>query len=522
MGRELVEKIEVAKDIFDRADKVMSRILGEKLTDIIFCNEPIGSETYNRQQEKLKQTAITQPAILALNVAITKVLDQLGLKASAVLGHSLGEYAACVEAGVFSFEDALLAVAARGSEMTAVSLEDTGKMATVFAAHEKTAEVLKEVDGYVICANLNSQKQTVISGASKAVHQAVDLFNERGIKSFEIPVSHAFHSKIVAAASEPLKRVLRNLEIGKPQIPVVSNVRSMVYPTDDNYKETIVDILGEQIYSPVEFVGNIQKMYELGVRVFVEIGPGWTLSKFVDDILEGKEIAAVYTNHRKKGEIEILGDVLSELTTLGVRHSWVPKVKEKVASTYDMQMSPIVSKTPPPSFSTFVEDNLNSVREYSQKLAQTYFQKYPGETSPSPRHIKIVFSGVSVGLPGKSRQVFDETNIDRILAGENFIDEIAPLERKKQIGKEIKRLVKGGQSSFQKISKDEDTIKLAGQLGQLDVIGDYGVDSKLVATWDLTTKLAVGAGLEALRDAGIPLVHHYEGGKFLWKKASIM
>ena len=199
-----------------------------------------------------------------------------------VMGHSLGEYAALIAAGIMPFADALEAAAARGSEMTKVSMGDNGWMAAVMAPLDVIAGDAQ--GGRRLCGRGEYQQQQpgVIGGASKAVEQAIALFTQKGFQAQRIPVSHAFHTKIVAPASEPLRQVLDRLHIAPPQLPLVANVTGDLYPTTI---EGIKDILELQIASPVQWVKGLETLYANGVRTFVEVGPKKALKGFVDDVL---------------------------------------------------------------------------------------------------------------------------------------------------------------------------------------------------------------------------------------------
>src|ERR1039458_6186529 len=135
------------------------------------------------------------------------------------LFRSLGEYGALVASGSLTFEDALGAVSARGRGMARVAVKDTGKMAAVFAPLAEVERILKTINGYVVIANVNSGQQSVIGGASKAVEQAMEIFLQAGYNVVPLPVSHAFHTSIVAPASEPLREMLSHLNIQPPRVP---------------------------------------------------------------------------------------------------------------------------------------------------------------------------------------------------------------------------------------------------------------------------------------------------------------
>jgi acyl transferase domain-containing protein len=189
---------------FAEADCVMTKLLGKPLSDFIFV-DGANNGAVTKAEDDLRQTAITQPAVLAADLALTRLLSAYGVAPDMAMGHSLGEYGALVAAGALPFEDALEAVSARGREMTRVAMADNGRMAAVFAPLEEIELMLKTIDGYVVIANINSNSQGVIGGASEAVFQAVRLFEKAGYNAVPLPVSHAFHTSIVAPAAEPLR-----------------------------------------------------------------------------------------------------------------------------------------------------------------------------------------------------------------------------------------------------------------------------------------------------------------------------
>ncbi|MGE5344440.1 MAG: type I polyketide synthase, partial [Acidithiobacillales bacterium] len=284
MGRELAARFPEAAAVFAEADRVMAPILGRPLTSLVFVDAR-DSVAVAAAEDALKQTAITQPAMLTTDVALYEALLAYGFAPDLVMGHSLGEYGALVAAGVMPFADALEAAAARGREMTQVSLEDNGQMAAIMAGVEEVEAVLATIDGYVVAANINSRAQCVIGGASAAVESAVGALQKRGVHAIRLPVSHAFHTEIVAPASGPLRKVLDRLRVSRPQRKLVANVTGDLYPaTPDGIKE----ILQKQIASPVQWVKGLETLWAEGARTFVEVGPKRALKGFVDDVLGGR------------------------------------------------------------------------------------------------------------------------------------------------------------------------------------------------------------------------------------------
>jgi acyl transferase domain-containing protein len=179
---------------------------------------------------KLRSTDITQPALLAVHVSLLRVLEKYGFNPDMVIGHSLGEYAALVAAGVLNLTEALQVVSARGQEMSKVAADDNGCMAAVSAPLAEVERILKTIEGYVVIANINSPVQCVIGGATTSVEAAIAAFLAEGLQATKIPVSHAFHTRIVGPASQPLRKVIDRMNLQTPKIPIIANVTGKPYP----------------------------------------------------------------------------------------------------------------------------------------------------------------------------------------------------------------------------------------------------------------------------------------------------
>jgi acyl transferase domain-containing protein len=194
MLKELREAEPIVADTFEQADLVMKPLIGGPLSDRIFVDTD-DPESKAAAEEGLKQTAITQPAVLTVDAALTRFYAAYGIEPDMVMGHSLGEYGALVAADGMPFGDALTAVAARGDAMTRLALEDNGLMAAVFGAVEEVTRIVEAVEGYAVVANVNSTKECVIGGATDAVETAMAALKEAGYRVARLPVSHAFPSE---------------------------------------------------------------------------------------------------------------------------------------------------------------------------------------------------------------------------------------------------------------------------------------------------------------------------------------
>lgn len=260
MGKELYENFEASKHVFDKANEV----LGKDIKHICFEGD----------EEVLKQTVNTQPAILTTSIACLEALKSLvDVTPAYVAGHSLGEYAAYYTAGVVDLEHALTLIQKRADLM---SDAPAGSMTAVLnATDEQIKEALEKAnkDGYVDVANYNSPSQVVITGEAEAVKKAGEYLQEMGVKRvIPLAVSGAFHSMLMKNASEKFAEFVADMEINDAKIPVITNVDAEI--TTENFKPK----MSKQICSSVYWTQTIQKMIENGVEIFVELGNGKVLS----------------------------------------------------------------------------------------------------------------------------------------------------------------------------------------------------------------------------------------------------
>ncbi|HET8757595.1 MAG TPA: SDR family NAD(P)-dependent oxidoreductase [Solirubrobacteraceae bacterium] len=505
MLRDLRAAEPVVADTFEEADAIMAPLLeGRRLSDIIFEDADA--------DEQLRRTEITQPAVLTVDIALTRLLAQYGITPDMVMGHSLGEYGALVAAGSLSFEAALEAVSARGREMAGLQPDDPGAMAAAMAPLSEVEEVVAGIDGYVVLANVNSTRQVVLGGATEAVGRAVAALQARGHDVFGLPVSHAFHTDIVAGASAPLRATLQRLGLRPPELPIVANVDGALYPRT---VEEMLDVLARQVASPVQFVKGLQTLYDEGARVFVEVGPKRALQGFASDVLGDDNVLSLATNHPKAGDIATFNNALCGLWAagLGAGIESAPRAAAAVAPP------PAPAPVPPPAPAAAaptpaaaapgrapVPGDLAALfAEFLERgRALMGMADEPRETEP------VVITGAALGLPGAER-LFDDRNVARLLDGEQGIDVIPTRLRREMLDKHITRLVKGddGSARFETIDRPDDVIKLAARAGEFDLASEFGIDGDRMAALGRDTQLAIAAGIDALRDAGIPLVRRY-------------
>ncbi|MFH1783913.1 MAG: ACP S-malonyltransferase [bacterium] len=264
MGRELYDKYEVAKKVFDESGS----ILGYDLKGLVF----------EGPQDKLKETQYTQPAVFVASIACMNVLNEKGIKPSLVAGHSVGEYTAFVAAGILSFENALKLVQKRAQLMQEVGVKRPGTMAAIIGLGEKEIkEICQQLapEGVVEPVNFNSPGQIVIAGDENTCKQAMVKAKEKGAKrAIQLEVSGAFHSSLMNEASQKLEQILGDYAILEASIPVIANYTALEVIDEGQIKEAMI----RQLNSPVRWEESMLAMIKKGVDIFIEVGPGKVLS----------------------------------------------------------------------------------------------------------------------------------------------------------------------------------------------------------------------------------------------------
>ncbi|TWT07488.1 ACP S-malonyltransferase [Planococcus sp. CPCC 101016] len=246
-------------------------------------------------QEELTLTYHAQPALLTVSSMITERLIRAGIRPDYTAGHSLGEYSALVTSNVMEFPTAVNIVHKRGLFMNTAFPAGEGTMAAILGMEseelEKVTNEVTDTTGVVQLANLNCPGQIVISGTKAGVEQACLVAKERGAKrAIPLDVSGPFHSELMRSASQDLAKELSGAFLLDAKVPVISNVTAK----SETNATQIQDLLVRQLYSPVLWEQSVREMIDLGVTVFVEIGPGKVLSGLVKKIDRSVKTLPVY------------------------------------------------------------------------------------------------------------------------------------------------------------------------------------------------------------------------------------
>ncbi len=261
MGRELYDTQPVFRDALDRCARIFDTLLGEPLLDLLFA--PEGSD----RAALLNQTGFTQPALFAFQYALAELWASWGIVPDAVMGHSVGEFAAMCVAGGLSLDDGLTLIAARGRLMQA--LPPGGTMTSVMAAEPRVLEAIAGSEQLVAIAAVNAPSQVVISGVGTAVAEISARLESEGIRTKALTVSHAFHSPLMAPMLAEYEAVVRRVTLRRPQVPFVSSVDAAIVTDEVTRPEYWL----RQIMAPVRFADGMQVLDAQRVDTYLEIGP---------------------------------------------------------------------------------------------------------------------------------------------------------------------------------------------------------------------------------------------------------
>jgi len=280
MGKDVYEAYPAARKVFHDIDEA----LGFEISKLCF----------EGPDEQLKLTENTQPAILAVSSAIHAVLEDLGAtRRDVVAGHSLGEYSAIVSVGGLTPSEAAKIVRMRGRFMQEAVPVGTGGMAALIGPSVDDARAICEeaAQGEVVSvANINAPGQIVIAGTKSAIERAIDVAKKRGVRrALPLPVSAPFHCALMEPAAERLRPMLDDAPFKDLWVALVSNVDASPIGTATAVRNALL----RQVASPVRWVESVQKMISMGVKRFVEVGPGNVLTGLIKRIDSSVELVNV-------------------------------------------------------------------------------------------------------------------------------------------------------------------------------------------------------------------------------------
>jgi len=310
MGRQLYETQPTFRAALDQCAALLDQYLEKPLLSVLFP----AADAPNL----LDETTYTQPALFALEYALAQLWRSWGVEPGIVMGHSVGEYVAAVLAGVFSLEDGLKLIAARGRLMGALPVG--GTMAAVFADEARVSAVIAAYPDEVSLAAVNGPENIVISGIEARVQAIQEQFKAMGVKSRRLTVSHAFHSPLMNPILDEFERVASSIKFSAPRMRLLSNRTGKIAGAEI----ATAAYWREHLREAVQFSASVEAIHKQGYEVFLEIGPGATLLGMGQRIVEGTDNPGLWLPSLRPGKddwSQIL-DTVGRLYVGGVNIDW--------------------------------------------------------------------------------------------------------------------------------------------------------------------------------------------------------
>ncbi|GAA2986038.1 type I polyketide synthase [Streptosporangium longisporum] len=322
MGRRAYQDLPVWRSAFDEVAAALDERLPRPVGDVVWAG-PDSAEA-----RLLDRTAFTQPAIFAVEVATFRLLASLGVEPSFLAGHSIGEVAAAHVSGILDLPSAAELIVARGRLMEA--LPAGGGMLAVGAGEAEAAELVALAGGTAVIAAVNGPESVVVAGGTDALEEVAALATARGHRTRLLPVSHAFHSPLMEPMLDDFREALAGIAFGRPRIPFVSTV------TGELVESTGPEYWVEHARRPVRFADGLARLRELGAGIFVEAGPGATLSALGREAQGGGAVFVPVLGRHDEVEVAV-----GRLFTSGVPLDWdavfPPGGPRAVLPTYPFQ-----------------------------------------------------------------------------------------------------------------------------------------------------------------------------------------
>jgi natural product biosynthesis luciferase-like monooxygenase protein len=311
MGRQLYQTEPTFRGALEHCDQLLRPHLKQPLLSVLY---PEGEKATGL----LGQTAYAQPALFALEYALATLWRSWGIVPEAVLGHSVGEYAAACVAGVFSLDEGLRMMAGRGQLMQ--SLPGGGEMAAVFAPEERVREAIAGYADEVSVAAINTPEQVVISGPSDKVERVLVQLERDGVRTQRLDVSHAFHSLLMEPILDQFKQQAQQVVFHRPHLPLVSNLTGCVWQEGE---KPDASYWRRHLREPVRFDAGVRALAAAGCELFIEIGPTPILLGMAATVLPGPTLRWLPSLRKGRDDWSQVSESVCALYLAGVEVDWM-------------------------------------------------------------------------------------------------------------------------------------------------------------------------------------------------------
>jgi malonyl CoA-acyl carrier protein transacylase/NAD(P)-dependent dehydrogenase (short-subunit alcohol dehydrogenase family) len=314
MGRQLYETDDGFRRVIDEVHDLAASAFDFDLKGSIY-GDP--------EDEEIKQRLATlvgaQTSLFAVELGMAEVLRGMGVEPDVMVGHSFGEISALAAAGTWDLETAYEVVKARIRAAERIQQHDGPAlgMMSVICSEEQRDAILKLVGDRVVLTNINAPGRFILSGERDAVERTVEVAESFGAEARLLPIASAFHSRYMEPAREPFRQALLALPCRAPAVPIMSTITGEYVATEGFGSEYLADHLSRQLVTQLNLPREINRLYDEGISRFIEVGPGWSMTKMIGAILEGRPHRAAPSLHPKVGDEETFRRARAFLMALG-------------------------------------------------------------------------------------------------------------------------------------------------------------------------------------------------------------
>ncbi|MFO7736475.1 MAG: beta-ketoacyl synthase N-terminal-like domain-containing protein, partial [bacterium] len=314
MGRFLYENNSTFKNVMDTVNK-----LSQAELDFDLISHVYGEENDPAVKKELGTIIGAQVSLFAVEVGMAKVFEATGVKPDVLIGHSFGEISALTFSGVWDLETGFHVVKNRieSAEFAKNSHPEPLGMMSIICSDKKRDAILKLAGDKVVLTNINAPGRFIFSGEKKAVENAVDLAENFGLEAELLPIGSAFHSHFMEPARERYRKALAKLPCGKMEYPILSTVTGIFVEEEMCVPEKMAEHLSKQLVTPINFPREITRLFDEGVRHYLEVGPKWSLTKMISRILKDHYFRANPSLHPKIGDAEVFRRARAFLSATG-------------------------------------------------------------------------------------------------------------------------------------------------------------------------------------------------------------
>ncbi len=308
MGRQLFAAHPIFREALERCDEILADLMPRRLLDVLM--------EADSDQPLVHQTQYTQPALFAIEYGMSRLWRSFGIEPSVMIGHSIGDYVAACEAGVFSLADGLKLISHRARLVQ--GLPRDGMMAVVFADREQVADLVMPYAQDVAIAAHNGPQNVVIAGRTEVVRKLLEQFKLGGVDSRTLEVSHAMHSPLLEPILDEFEQHAREVTFHSPKIPLISSRDGKLL--DDRVRDP--KYWRDHLRNTVLFVDGVETLQSFPLDAAIEMGPGTTLCGLASRLWKSERIAWLPSLRFRRDDWDVLTETLSDLYVLGGNIDW--------------------------------------------------------------------------------------------------------------------------------------------------------------------------------------------------------